>query len=255
MTTAIGTVGSGGTVTVPIRALEAGAAGNSVSGAAILIASAASGVNAAGVLAGPATGGADPEEDDEFRSRMLDRYRNPPQGGAPGDYERWAQEVPGVTRAWAAPNGAGAGTVVLYPMLDEAQAAHGGFPQGTNGGAGAESRTAPATGDQRTVADYLYPRRPATALVLVVAPIAYPINLTLADLSADSVSIRAAIEDALRGALRRVGRPGGTIYQNDLSAAIDGVAGVEHFTLTAPTTSIVAPTGRLPTLGTITWPA
>jgi uncharacterized phage protein gp47/JayE len=41
--------------------------------------------------------------------------------------------VPGVTRAWCAPNGFGSGTVVVYTMWDSAEAAHNGFPQGTDG--------------------------------------------------------------------------------------------------------------------------
>ncbi|MFC7611718.1 baseplate J/gp47 family protein [Teichococcus aestuarii] len=101
---------------------------------------------------------------------MLDRFRAPPQGGAVADYETWARAVPGVTRAWIAPNGMGAGTVVVYAMLDDAQAGAGGFPQGADGVAAAETRATPATGDQLTIADALYPLRPATALVYVVAP-------------------------------------------------------------------------------------
>ncbi|MBP0492155.1 baseplate J/gp47 family protein [Pararoseomonas indoligenes] len=253
LTTGLGTVSSDGTVTVAIVAAEEGATGNAVDGSALRVASAATGVNSTGAMVGPATGGADAEGDDDFRARMLERYREPPQGGAQGDYVRWAKEVPGVTRAWATPNGAGAGTVVVYAMLDEAQAANGGFPQGTDGGAAAETRTAPATGDQLTIADYLYPLQPVTALVYVVAPVASPINLTIADLDEDTTATRAAIASAVRGMLRRQGEPGGTIYQSDLVAAIDGVPGVEHFTLTSPSASVTASAGRLPTLGTITW--
>ena len=50
------------------------------------------------------TGAADVESDDEFRVRILDRIKNPPRGGSIRDYEAWALEVPGVTRAWAFSN-------------------------------------------------------------------------------------------------------------------------------------------------------
>ncbi|MGG5811481.1 baseplate J/gp47 family protein [Falsiroseomonas sp. CW058] len=255
LTTAIGTVGGVGTVTVPVAAEQPGSAGNAPAGAELVISGSASGVNATGALATAAAGGADEEAEEDFRTRMLDRYRAPPQGGAAADYPLWALEVPGVTRAWAAPNGAGAGTVVVYVMLDDVRASFGGFPQGTGGVAAAEPRGIPATGDQLVVADRIHPLRPATALVHVVAPTAYPVNLTIADLSADDSGIRAAITDALRGMFRRTAAPGGTIYQSDLVAAIDGVPGVGRFSLLSPVASLTAPAGALPVLGTITWPA
>ncbi|SHJ69404.1 Uncharacterized phage protein gp47/JayE [Roseomonas rosea] len=250
-TTALGTVGANGTVTLPIEAEEAGAVGNALQGAQLALSGALSGVTSAATLATPATGGADEEGEEAFRARILARYAEPPQGGAPSDYTRWAMEVAGVTRAWVAPSGAGAGTVVVYVMLDDAQAAHDGFPQGTDGVAGAETRGIAATGDQRIVADHLFPLRPATALVHVVSPIPYPVDITISDLAADSSATRAAIETALRAMFRREGSPGGTIYQNDLFAAVDGVDGVERFTLS--TSSITPPTGHLPVLGTLSW--
>lgn len=252
-TTALGTVSSAGIVTVPIEAVEAGAAGNGLSGAEIVIRSAVLGVNAAGAAAGPTTGGADVESDASFQDRMLDRYREPPQGGSEADYERWALEVPGVTRAWVAPNGAGAGTVVVYVMLDDAQAANGGFPQGTDGVASEEGRALPATGDQLAVADFIYPLRPVTALVYIVAPAPWPVDYEIADLEQDTSATRAAIEAALVGMFRRQGEPGGRIYQSDSIAAIGGAEGVTRFTLVSPSGTVQAPPGALPVLGTVTY--
>lgn len=251
-TTALATVGSDGTLTVPVVAQEAGAAGNSVAGAGMVIRSAVLGVNAAGT-AGLITGGADEELEEDFRQRMLDRYRAPPQGGAVADYEAWAREVPGVTRVWVAPNSMGAGTVVVYVMLDAAQAAAGGFPQGANGTAAAEPRAPSATGDQLAVANALYPLRPATALVYVVAPVPYPVDYVITDLAQDSSETRAAIAEALRGMFRRQGAPGGQIFQSDSIGAIASAAGVTRFNLVSPAGPVQAPTGGLPVLGTISW--
>ena len=61
-------------------------------------------------------------------------------------------------------------------MMDVSEAAHGGFPQGTNGVAGAETRDTAATGDQLAVANYIYPLRPATALVYACAPASQAVN-------------------------------------------------------------------------------
>lgn len=252
-TTALATVDSDGTVTAPMLAETPGAAGNGVAGAELVIASAVLGIHAVGSALGAVTGGADEEDEEDFRQRMLDRFRAPPQGGAAADYLAWALEVPGVTRAWVAPNGAGAGSVVVYTMLDDAQAAEGGFPQGTDGVAAAEPRGTPATGDQLAVADHLHPLRPVTALVYAVAPRPFPIDYRIADLAADSAATRAAIEAELRGMLRRQGVPGGTIFQSDNIGAIRGAEGVTRFSLLAPTGSVTAPLGALPVLGTLTW--
>lgn len=56
-------------------------------------------------------GGADPESDDDLRFRLLQRLQNPPMGGSPSDYVRWALEFPGVGRAWCYPIANGPGTV------------------------------------------------------------------------------------------------------------------------------------------------
>jgi len=251
VTTEIATIDSGGTLTVPIRAEAAGATGNALSGAGVSIAAAVSGILAGGTLATPASGGADEEPLADFRERMLARYRTPPQGGALRDYEAWALEVPGVTRAWAARTDPG--VVSVWVMLDDARASDDGFPQGTNGVATDEDRGTPATGDQLIVADHIYPLRPATALVQVLAPQAHDMPVTITGLSVDTVDNRAAVVTALRGMLRRLGAPGGTIYPSDIAAAIDSVPGVEHFSLTSPTAPVVAPAGHLPQLGTVTW--
>ncbi|MFC4168454.1 baseplate J/gp47 family protein [Teichococcus aestuarii] len=250
-TTALAVIGSDSALIVPVVALEAGAAGNGTAGATLVIRSAVLGVNAAGT-AGLITGGADEERGEDFRQRMLDRFRAPPQGGAVADYETWARAVPGVTRAWIAPNGMGAGTVVVYAMLDDAQAGAGGFPQGADGVAAAETRATPATGDQLTIADALYPLRPATALVYVVAPTPYPVDYVITDLAQDSVGTRTAIAEALRGMFRRQGAPGGQIFQSDSIGAIAGAEGVTRFNLVSPGL-VQAPPGALPVLGTISW--
>jgi uncharacterized phage protein gp47/JayE len=253
VTTAIGTIDGSGLVTVPVTAAAAGATGNLVAGAQVVITSAVIGINATGNVAAPFTGGADAELEEDFRDRMLARYQAPPQGGSVEDYITWAKEVVGVTRAWVTPNGAGAGTVVVYTMLDDAQAGAGGFPQGSDGVASAETRGVPATGDQLLVANHIYPLRPATALVYAVAPLAYPIPYIIADLAEDNAENRVAIAAALTGMMRRTASPGGTIYPSDSNGAIKGVPGVTRFTLIYPTAPLTAPAGQLPILASITW--
>lgn len=253
-TTAAGIVGSGGTVTVPILAEAAGAGGNAAAGLEVSLATAVSGINSTGSFASTITGGADEEEEDDYRERVLARFASTPQGGARSDYVQWALEVDGVTRAWANPNGAGAGTVVVYVMLDEANSAHGGFPIGTDGVATDESRGTPATGDQLAVADHISPLRPVTALVYVAAPVAQAQAFTITDLSSTNSDTVAAVKTALQDMFFRLGDPTGcTIYPSDWNEAISSVEGMQHFTVSSPTAPVTFATGKLPVLGTITW--
>ncbi|WP_431276285.1 baseplate J/gp47 family protein [Variovorax ureilyticus] len=259
-TTAVGTIGGGGTVAVPATATPdpsglAGAIGNAGIGVVLTLGTAISGVQSNGVVSTAFTGGADLEGDDSLRSRMLAAYRNPPQGGAVTDYVQWALAVPGVTRAWCNPNGFGAGTVVVYTMFDQAEAAFGGFPQGTNGVATGEPRGTAATGDQLIVANAIFPLRPATALVYSVAPVAAPINLTITGLTGASLSTRALIAAAIQGVFFLYGSPlGGTVALSLIESAIAAIPGVQGFVITSPSGNITTTLGQLPVLGTITYP-
>ncbi len=251
--TADAVVGVLGTVTVTVFARNAGVAGQAEASTSFTLSTPIAGINSSGTAVAAFTGAADQETDAALRTRMLARFANPPQGGSKADYLLWATAVPGVTRAWVTPNGAGAGTVVVYIMLDESQAAHDGFPQGDDGVSSDETRATAATGDQLTVANYIYPLQPVTALVYVVSPIAQEIDVTIDDLDQDTSTTRAAISAALTEMLVDKGQVGGTLYTSDFEAAILAVENVTRFTLTTPSASIVLPAGRLPVLGDVTF--
>ncbi len=265
-TTAIGTPNGSGNISVAFTAATAGAAGNASAGTVLTLSAGAAGVSPAGVAAAAITGGADAETQDQTRTRMLAAYAAPPQGGAMSDYLEWALAVPGVTRAWVAPNAAGAGTVTVYTMFDATEAAHGGFPQGTNGVAALETRATAAAGDQLAVANAIWPKRPVTALVYSVAPAVYPVNVTIANLYPATTAMQAAVVTALAAALLRVASVGGTawpvgsegasngnLFPSDLTDTLAAVPGLVRFTLASPSAVSTAPTGALPTLGTVTF--
>ncbi|NPD67310.1 baseplate J/gp47 family protein [Lichenicola cladoniae] len=250
VTTAAGTV-VGGSVTVPITSTGTGTDYNLTPGTSLSLGTVITGINSSGTSGALTTTAADEETDDELRTRMLQVYANPPQGGSRSDYVTWAEAVPGVTRAWCNANGSGAGTVVVYTMFDDAEAANGGFPQGSNGGATAESRTAAATGDQLTVANAIYPLRPVTALVISAAPLPQPISFVLQDVFPSTVNV-ADIEAALTDLFLRIGDPTGmTLYPSDWTGVISSVAGMDHFDVISPAAPVVIPVGYLPTLGTV----
>src|SRR4029077_18165388 len=253
-TTADGHVDPSGVLLVPFTATILGAATNCDDGTPIAVSDPRTGINSGGMTVGPTTGGSDQETDDELRTRMLAKYASPPQGGSASDYVLWAMEVPGVTRCWVTPNGLGVGSVMVFPMFDDAQAAHGGFPQGTDGVATDETRYSypTAAGDQLAVADHIWPVQPLTALVYVAAPTPLPVNVTLDALSPNTADMLAAITASLDDMFLLVAEAGGVLYPSDFYHAILATPGIEHFTLISPAAPVAAAVGQLPVLGTLT---
>jgi uncharacterized phage protein gp47/JayE len=238
-TGATATVDGTGALSVTIVATSAGAAGNADPGTAVALGVAVSGLQSSGTITGTVASGSDIEDNDDLRNRMLAAYQNTPQGGDLNDYVGWALAVPGVTRAWCAPNGFGAGTVVIYTMWDSAEASHNGFPQGTNGcsqydkGPGGTPRGTVATGDQLVVADTIVNEQPVTALVYSCAPVANNLTFTLSGLTSTSTATRAAIFAAISDVLFRNGDPrAGTINRSDIESAIASVSGTSGFVIT-----------------------
>ena len=253
------TVASNGTVAAPIVATSTGAIGNAAAGVSLTLNTSIAGITSAGAASTPITGGTDQETNDDLRTRMLFAYANPPAGGSQTDYVTWTLAVPGVTRAWCLPQGMGAGTVVVYPMLDNANAQWRGFPQGSNGVATQEMRADAAQGDQLTIANALYPIRPVSDLVYCCAPVEQDIAYAVGELSPNTPAIQGAITTALQSMHLRKAAVGGTtetsgtLYPSDWNEAVAAVPGIAHFAITSPTTAVTPAIGSLLTVGTPTF--
>lgn len=232
---------------VPVRALTAGVAGNLAAGATMALTTAVSGVDAAAVVVAMA-GGVDAESPESLRDRVVTRMSKPPMGGDADDYVAWAREVPGVTRAWCAPNEMGPGTVTMRFMMDTLRATLGGFP---------------TSDDVAVVQAHIDMHRPVTVLdCFVFAPIPEPIDFTVSDLVRDTPATRAAITASVKAMLAERAAParseGGahvpaqTIHREWVSAAILDAAGVENFELTM-VDHVMPNNGAMGVLGTITY--
>lgn len=263
VTTADVTVAAGAAISL-VSATVAGSAGNLALLAGLTTANAIPGLSTTGFVSTLFVGGAETETDDALRTRMLFAYAKPPQGGAGSDYIAWALAVPGVTRAWVAPNALGNGMVSVFVMLDISRSAFGGFPQGANGVAAVEGRGTPATGDQLAVANALFAVAPVTSLVTVVAPVPNTVNLTIAGMSTASASVKSAVTTAARAALANDGAFSGVTSLSIIEAAIAAVPGAAGFVITgvaasagsvSPATvgNISSNAGALPVLGTVTF--
>jgi uncharacterized phage protein gp47/JayE len=232
------TLDATGAATVAVEAEQPGTLGDAVAGVQVTTVGALPGVVAdALVSADGIAGGADVETDDELRTRLLARIQQPPHGGSAADYVAWALEVPGVTRAWVYPLAQGPGTVTVRFCMDDA--AH---PDGI-----------PFPEDVAAVQAHLDDVRPVATQVLVAAPIAHPIAVTIAALTPDTPDIRQAAEAELADTLFRHGAPGATVYVSWLWEAVSVAAGEQHHTITAPAGDVALPAGDLPTLGPVTY--
>lgn len=226
--------------------------GNSAPGTLLTLDIAIDGVQATATALSKITGGADIESEDAFRSRMLLAYQNIPQGGNDTDYQSWALSVPGVTRCWVKRRLMGAGTVGIYIMCDDND--YAGFPQGSDGISSLEKWGAvKASGDQRRVADAIYPQQPIIALVYVCAPVAQPIDFVISGISHADSATTAAINTAIDEAFFTEGEPGGKILWSSLLLAIGEVAGTGGFIMQSPAANIELQTGKLPIRGTVSY--
>ena len=238
-----------GKLTVPIAATIQGAVTDDPGGTQISIATPITGINSAGVTE-LLTGGADAETQDQLRTRMLIRYRSPPQGGDSEDYVEWALQVPGVTRAWCTGPALGPGTVSVFFMMD---GQGDGFPNGHNGVSPQETRPSMgvATGDQQIVADYIYPLQPVAAMVYCIAPSPPSIDVTLEDLSPNDDATQDAIVQALSDMMLVEGSPGCTLYPSQFYEAILAVPGINRFNMTDPSEPVELVQGYLPVMGAL----
>ena len=218
-----------------VRALDPGKAGNLLAGVSLDIVTSVPGVDDR-VIVVTMDGGTDVENDDDLRVRVLERIRQPPQGGATHDYIRWAKAVSGVSRAWCTLE-MGIGTVTVRFMCDELRADNDGFP---------------LQQDIDRVEAYIDSVRPvAVKDFFVVSPIKQFIDCDIIDLQPDTPAIRGAIEESIKDMLYALAKPGQTIYAAWKYAAIMNTAGVESFSMGTTLDDVMESPGHMAVLGDI----
>lgn len=234
-TDADGTI-SGGSASVAVTAVEAGADGDAAAASTLTLASPIAGVNStATVAAGGITGGTDEESDDALRSRFLARIRMPPHGGTQADYEQWTKEVSGVTRAWCQPETPAVGQArILFARDDDADG------------------PIPDAGEVTAVQTYIDAKKPVTADVTVVAPTQLDVDFDIA-LIPNTTEVQAAVQAELEDLILREGYPGNTLYISWIREAISIAAGEGNHTLTTPASDVVIAATELAVPGTFTW--
>ena len=227
-----------GVASVAVQARVTGADGNAIDGATLSFQSPVSGIDPT-ASAGALLGGGDQEADASLRTRFLARLRQPPQGGAAYDYVAWALDraAHGVrsTRAWVVGHEMGLGFVTLRFMMDDDYA--DGIPQ---------------AGDVAAVAAHLDTVAPVGAQVIVAAPVAEPLNITV-QVSPLTAPVTANIKAALAALIKAEAVPGAAVLISHIREAVSTAAGEFDHVLTAPVADVAASTpGAIVTLGTVT---
>ncbi len=223
---------AGGVATLAVTALEGGTASNAEAGQRLTFASPIGGINAVAIVAaGGLTSGAEEEGDEPLRARLIDRIQQPPHGGNASDYRAWALEVAGVTRAWVSPQELGIGTVTVRFVID------------------GRVDIIPTAPEVAAVQAYIDARRPVTAALTVVVPIARPVDFSIR-INPPSPAVQAAIIEELTDLLRREAVPGGTIPKSRIDEVISIAAGEFDHSMIAPG-DIVTATGEMATLGVV----
>lgn len=237
VSTASGTIGGGGSVTLAAQAVVPGAAGNVAAATPLTLTSAPAGVTSAASVVSM-SGGTDIESDAELLARLLFRLRNPPCGGAAHDYYAWAMEVPGVSAAYVYANRRGIGTVDVIVLTE------GGLP---------------GPGLVADVQAHIDTVRPVQGEFLAFGPSAVTVNVAGTLVLASGyllTTVSAAIDDALAIYFAAL-KPGNTAYLNQIRAIVSGTPGVVDFALSSPTGNTVALVDathtELAVLGTTAW--
>lgn len=174
----------------------AGAIGNLDAGAVISFANPLANVNRDVTVIAQTVTGADAEDTEAYRSRVIDRFQKRPQGGAYADYEQWGEETAGIINVYPYTS-ANPGQVDVYvEATPESSGNEDGIPTGAQLQAVLDSIDLDSAG--------LATRRPANALVnaFAIARVGFDVRVTglvVDDLAQARADIEAALTDYFWG--------------------------------------------------------
>lgn len=250
ITTAGGTISTGGTLTVAAKATEAGGDGNLEAGVKLSITVANPDITSV-TVATAFSGGSDAETPEEMQVRYLERIREPPKGGSATDYKAWAAEIADVYAVKVVEDWIGRGSIgVVIVMADE-----NNDPRVPTDAELAEIGTyLGVQGSQTGV-------RPVTARVIPVTGVLLEVTISVR-LRPDTEITRAAVSDAFARFIKTIGDDdddtnsspiGAVIEPSRISEAISAADGEYGHDLTVPAAQYTLASNQCPIVGTITW--
>lgn len=219
-------------VDVPAEALEGGAQGNAVSGVITILTACPIAVTGC-INPEPFSGGRDEEDDEMFRSRILESYQRLPNGANAAWYEQTAMNYGGVVAAKAVGRARGIGTVDVYVATQQ------GIPDAELlSGLQAE----------------LQEKREIAVDVAVKAPTVQTVDVSVAvapKASVDFEQVKAQVEQTV-SAFFAGNLLGSAVRLADLGNRIYTVNGVENYQFASPAGDVAAVDTVLPVLGALT---
>jgi uncharacterized phage protein gp47/JayE len=203
------TLDDDGTGTAVVICTATGSATNALKGSPLTLSSSVPGLDPDAVVGEEGLGGgADIESDDSLRARMIARMQRRNRYGTLQDYEDWALEVSGITRAWAF----SAGNVInVFFAMDDAYPDTYGIPQQTDAVILDAYLTDPC-------------RKPIGAIPMARLPVGVPLDLTIRCPSPFNDALAGAVQSDLDSYLVRTALPGRGYTAQDLQRVIDAAA-------------------------------
>lgn len=219
---------------VAIRSVDVGADGNVAFGVELTIGAPIAGLaSTAPIYGSPITDGVDLEGYPALLARFLAHLRQPPSGGGPGDYVRWARSVPGVTRAWEAPATPKLGWVTVWAVRD------------------GEVPITPSASEIDAIEAAISEVAPINMAgkIVVAAPVLLPLTVELS-IVPDTTALRDAVGEALEAMVIERASPSATASTFKLAwiyAAIASVRGLSYPVITTPGGDVAVAAGELVT--------
>jgi uncharacterized phage protein gp47/JayE len=218
-----------------LEAVTPGQLGNTPAGTTLRTVSPVLGVSDTFTVQAPGlTAGTEEEGLETLRARVERSYKVVAHGGSTSDYQTWALEVPGVTRAWVRRHWMGPGTVAVFIARD------------------GDIDPIPTLEALAQAFAYIENERPVTAELAVLAPVEKPLPYQI-QLTPDSGATRAAVEAALMDLHNRESDLGVTLLLTHIREAISAATGEKDHQLFAPLADVVPGANELLTFGGILW--
>lgn len=229
---------------VSVQANTFGSLSDLFAGAEITLSSTIANIDDSGFMQS-VVDGVDEEEEKSFQERVTFAYQNPISLFNKAAIETTCKAVAGVTRVFVQEITPAVGQVTIYFLRDNDTDSI--FPSSEE------------IAKVKTAIDNIKPAHVASADIFVNAPSAVSVSPTIANLTPNTSTMRAAIQKNLEEYFLTEVEVGQDIYLNSLIGVIyrttDSTTGesVQNFTLSAPIANVVVSNSQIGTLGTVTF--
>lgn len=222
---------------VPVAAVEPGINGNTIPFLEMNFVSPIFGINSTITIdENGITGGADDEDTESLRARILAWQANRPRGGANHDYVSWVKQIYADVRVWVFGDYAGKGTVGVAFVFNDRDIIF------------------PTAAEVAKVQTYLISQAPVTqkTRTTAFAPTPKAINISL-EITPDTPTNRTAVETAIADYFKAEGTCGGTVLLSKIETIIITTDGITDRTVLLPSGNITLAANEYPVPGAYNW--